>query len=166
MNYMVRDETVRHPQTGNPYRLTSYSCYVTSQDQIENFYSRTGYGGCAVSDDRKEVGGVFTRIPIENAGLEHADLKYPSQYRSQGHKCVNQRHIDSSGSPIIERLIGGDVHVLEIREIEVEEYGGYVYDLVDVSETHNFSNAMGIVTGNCCAYQFAATFEKRRRLRG
>jgi len=159
MNYMVRDETVRHPQTGNPYRLTSYSCYVTSQDQIENFYSRTGYGGCAVSDDRKEVGGVFTRIPIENAGLEHADLKYPSQYRSQGHKCVNQRHIDSSGSPIIERLIGGDVHVLEIREIEVEEYSGYVYDLVDVSETHNFSNAMGIVTGNCCAYQFAATFE-------
>jgi anaerobic ribonucleoside-triphosphate reductase len=52
--------------------------------------------------------------------------------------------------PIIEELI---------KSIEEEDYDGYVYDLVDVSETHNFCNALGVVTGNCCAYQFAATYD-------
>ncbi|MHC1631741.1 MAG: anaerobic ribonucleoside-triphosphate reductase [Methanotrichaceae archaeon] len=52
-----------------------------------------------------------------------------------------------------------DVQVRKIKKIEVEDYNGYVCDLVDVSDTHNFSNALGVVTGNCCAYQFSATFE-------
>lgn len=57
------------------------------------------------------------------------------------------------------RLMEGDVSALEIEKIDFEEYEGYVYDLVEVLETHNFCNAMGVVTGNCCAYQFSATFE-------
>jgi anaerobic ribonucleoside-triphosphate reductase len=52
-----------------------------------------------------------------------------------------------------------DIYPSEITKIEEEEYEGYVYDLVDVSDTHNFCNSMGIVTGNCCAYQFAATYD-------
>jgi len=58
---------------------------------------------------------------------------------------------------IIERKPFGDIHFLKVREIVEENYDGYVYDLVEVSNTHNFSNALGVVTGNCCAYQFAAT---------
>lgn len=52
-----------------------------------------------------------------------------------------------------------DIYPSEITNIEEEEYDGYVYDLVDVSDTHNFCNALGVVTGNCCAYQFAATYD-------
>ena len=59
----------------------------------------------------------------------------------------------------MEMLAMGDLHSLKIREIAEEDYDGYVYDLVDVSETHNFCNALGVVTGNCCAYQFAATYD-------
>ncbi|MCX6677804.1 MAG: hypothetical protein NTU95_07670 [Methanothrix sp.] len=42
----------------------------------------------------------------------------------------------------IQKLIEGDIHPLKIKKIEEEDYDGYVYDLVDVSETHNFCNAL------------------------
>ncbi len=54
----------------------------------------------------------------------------------------------------------GDVHPLMIKRIEEEEYEGYVYDLVDVSDSHNFSNALGVITGNCCAYNFSSSHDK------
>ncbi|MDD4497093.1 MAG: anaerobic ribonucleoside-triphosphate reductase, partial [Methanosarcinaceae archaeon] len=157
MNYMAREETVKHPQTGEPYNLKTYTCYVTSQDQIKNFYKQTGYGEKALVENEKSASGCFTRIPIEETGLDHSKLKYPAQYRGQGHRSVNQAHVlDTSEAPMADLLINGKVHALEIKKIEEEEYNGFVYDLVEVSETHNFSNALGIVTGNCCAYQFSA----------
>jgi anaerobic ribonucleoside-triphosphate reductase len=160
MNYMVRDETVKHPHTGEPYGLISYTCYITSQDQIKRFYRDTGYGSDALSGSSRNVGGAFTRIPIKETALSYSDLKYPSQYRSSEYNSVNQRLIlEDSRAEALQKLVEGDIHPLMIREIAEEDYDGYVYDLVDVSDTHNFSNALGIVTGNCCAYQFAATYD-------
>ncbi|MFB3764255.1 MAG: anaerobic ribonucleoside-triphosphate reductase [Methanotrichaceae archaeon] len=161
MNYMVRDESVKHPHTGKPYELIGYSCYTTSQDQIKKFYKATDYGNSAIANSDREVGGAFTRIPIKETGVEYSDLKYPSQYRSSGYNCVNQcLIIDNTVEDALRNLINGDIHPQMIKKIEEEDYEGYVYDLVDVSDTHNFSNALGIITGNCCAYQFAATYEK------
>jgi len=54
----------------------------------------------------------------------------------------------------------GDVRPVRVRSVERIPYEGHVYDLVDVAETHTFSNALGIVTGNCCAYQFSSVAEK------
>ena len=157
MNYMAREETVKHPQTGEPYNLKTYTCYVTSQDQIKNFCKQTGYGENALVEDGKGTAGCFTRVPIEETGLDYSKLKYPAQYRAQGHRSVNQAHVlDTSEAPMVDHLINGKVHALEIKKIEEEEYEGFVYDLVEVSDTHNFSNALGIVTGNCCAYQFSS----------
>jgi len=160
MNYYERKQTVKHPQTGDAYKLTSYITRVTSQDQIKNFSKQTDYGQIAIADGGRDVGGVFTRIPLEETGLEYSDLKYPCQYRSSGHKKVNKSLIvDSSHAPIVEKLINGDLHVLPVKRIEEVDYDDYVYDLVDVSYTHNFSNALGVITGNCCAYQFSSTAE-------
>jgi ribonucleoside-triphosphate reductase len=160
MNYMVRDETVKHPHTGEPYQLTSYTCYITSQDQIQRFQREVGYGDCAVAQSELNVGGAFTRVPIKESCIEYSNLKYPSQYQSSGYRCVNQQLIlDTQATDAIQKLLQGDIHPLKIKKIEEEDYDGYVYDLVDVSETHNFCNALGVVTGNCCAYQFAATYD-------
>jgi hypothetical protein len=54
----------------------------------------------------------------------------------------------------------GEVFPLMIEKIKEEEYEGYVYDLVDVLNAHNFSNALGVITGNCCAYNFSSSHEK------
>jgi len=160
MNYMVREETVAHPHTGKPYQLTSYTCYITSQDQIKRLQKGTEYGSSAIAECDLDVGGAFTRVPIKEIGLEYSNLRYPSQYRSSGYRCVNQQLIiDTKTTDAIRKLLEGDIHPLKVKKIEEEDYEGYVYDLVDVSGTHNFSNALGIVTGNCCAYQFAATFD-------
>ncbi|MCX6674036.1 MAG: hypothetical protein NTY37_09690, partial [Methanothrix sp.] len=143
MNYMVRDETVKHPHTGEPYQLTSYTCYITSQDQIQRFQRETGYGDCAIAQSELEVGGAFTRVPIKESGIEYSNLKYPSQYQSSGYRCINQQLIlDTQATDTIQKLIEGDIHPLKIKKIEEEDYDGYVYDLVDVSETHNFCNAL------------------------
>jgi anaerobic ribonucleoside-triphosphate reductase/intein/homing endonuclease len=161
MNYMVRDEKVKHPQSGDEYSLKSYSCYVTSQHQIQKFYEETGYGEYVAVRNSTEMGGTFTRIPISGTCLQYSDLKYPSQYRSGGYDCISQHLIiDNRTKEIIERFIKGDVHPLKIKRIEEEKYEGYVYDLVDVSNTHNFSNALGVITGNCCAYNFSSSHEK------
>ncbi len=130
MNYMVRNETVKHPHTGS-----------------------------AVSSSNMDRGGTFTRIPIKKTGLRYSNLKYPSQYRSGDYDCVNQKLIDTVEEHI-ERFIKGDILPLKIKRIEEEDYEGYVYDLVDVSNTHNFSNALGVVTGNCCAYNFSSSHDK------
>lgn len=47
----------------------------------------------------------------------------------------------------------------QIKQIKQSDYSGYVYDLVEVEKNHNFSNAKGIITANCCAYQFSANQE-------
>jgi len=74
-----------------------------------------------------------------------------------GEQILVGDNLESQATDAIQKLLAGDIHPLKIKKIEEEDYDGYVYDLVEVSNTHNFSNALGVVTGNCCAYQFAAT---------
>lgn len=47
----------------------------------------------------------------------------------------------------------------KVLDIEPKKYQGPVYDLVEVKQNHNFANSDGIITGNCCAYQFSANEE-------
>ena len=114
MNYMVREETVTHPHTRKPYPFSSYTCYITSQDQIRRFQQETGYGDNAVSGRDLDVAGAFTRVPINECGIEYSNLKYPSQYRSNGYKCVNQHLIlESQVTGAIQKLLAGDIHPLK-----------------------------------------------------
>lgn len=64
-------------------------------------------------------------------------------------------HIERTQEQLMKRK-NSRAEKAEIQEIKEQEYSGYVYDLVEVEENHNFSNAQGIITGNCCAYQFSA----------
>ncbi|VVB69899.1 DNA polymerase [uncultured archaeon] len=87
---------------------------------------------------------------------DEADLSYQDRVIDCGDLSVCLR-LKNNGA--VERQAIGDMHALRVREIIEEDYDGYVYDMVDVADTHNFCNALGVVTGNCCAYQFAATAE-------
>lgn len=53
-------------------------------------------------------------------------------------------------------LVEEDVIYQKVRRIIEEDYSGLVYDPVEVEGNH-FSSALGIVTHNCCAYNFVAT---------
>ncbi|WP_292730281.1 anaerobic ribonucleoside-triphosphate reductase [Methanoculleus sp.] len=157
MNYMEQETTVAHPQTGKPYALTAYTCTITAQDQIQRFSQKTGYGATAVTGSSRQTGGIFTRLPIGTSGLHYAGLVYASQYASSGHHSAQVSLIrPEAQTGDVERLINGDLHPVRIRSIERLPYDDYVYDLVDVTGTHTFANALGIVTGNCCAYQFSS----------
>ncbi|MCK9298396.1 anaerobic ribonucleoside-triphosphate reductase [Methanoculleus sp. YWC-01] len=157
MNYVEQETTVTHPQTGKPYALTAYTCTITAQDQIRRFSQKTGYGTTAITGSSRQTGGIFTRLPIEASGLQYTGLVYASQYASSGHHSAQVSLIrPEAQTGNVERLINGDIHPVRIRSIERLPYDGYVYDLVDVADTHTFTNALGIVTGNCCAYQFSS----------
>ncbi|KDE56537.1 anaerobic ribonucleoside-triphosphate reductase [Methanoculleus sp. MH98A] len=156
-NYLEQETTVTHPQTGEPYPLTAYTCTITAQDQIRRFAHETGYGIAAAAGSSRQTGGIFTRLPIEASGLQYTGLVYASQYASSGHHSAQVSLIrPEAQTGDVERLINGDLHPVRIRSIERLPYDGYVYDLVDVADTHTFTNALGIVTGNCCAYQFSS----------
>lgn len=159
MNYAEWSGSVTHPQSGEPYPITTYTCRITAQDQVERFVEATGFGAAALNPLRRATGGVFSRLPLESTAIGYEDLRYPSQYRSCGHRSVCRSLITAPSEKTLS-FVEGDVHPLEVREVTEEAYDGYVYDLVEVEGTHTFAGALGIVTGNCCAYQFSATFDK------
>ncbi|MDN7024660.1 anaerobic ribonucleoside-triphosphate reductase [Methanoculleus sp. FWC-SCC1] len=161
MNYVEETRPVTHPQTGRPYPLTAYTCRLTAQDQIRQFAEKTGYGGAAVTGTGRRTGGIFTRMPIEASGLAYTDLTYASQYAASGFGQVQVSLIrPEAQTGQVQRLIDGDLHPVRVRSIEAVPCEGYVYDLVDVAGTHTFCNALGVLTGNCCAYQFSSVAEK------
>ncbi|MFQ6061582.1 MAG: anaerobic ribonucleoside-triphosphate reductase, partial [Methanosarcinales archaeon] len=53
-------------------------------------------------------------------------------------------------------LINGDLHILRVKKIQLEDYDDYVYSPLEVSQHHNFINLFGICTKNCCAYTFSS----------
>lgn len=159
MNYYERMQKTAHPQTKEVYILPTFIASITSQDQIRKFERAVGYGASALHDNMRNTAGIFTRIPIKESGLEYSNLTYSSQYRSGGCVHVDPSLIDADGTQIAENLLEGDIHVLRVRRIEEIDYDDYVYDLVDVEDTHNFTNVLGIITGNCCAYNFSSNAE-------
>jgi ribonucleoside-triphosphate reductase len=158
MNYYERMQKTTHPQTKESYLLPTFIASITAQEQIQKFKRAVGYGASAVHADLRKPAGIFTRIPIEESGLGYSNLTYSSQYRAGGCLHVSPSLIDADGdgAQISENIVEGDIHPLRVRKIEEIDYDGYVYDLVDVSDTHNFPNALGIITGNCCAYNFSS----------
>ncbi len=160
MDYIEQETTVAHPPTGEPYPLTAYTCRITARDKIRRFSEQTGYGETAVADAGRRTGRAFTRLPIGAGGPRYTGLVYASQYAASGHHSTQVSPVrPEARTGDVERLINGDLHPVRIRSIESLPYDGYVYDLVDVAGTHTFANALGIVTGNCCAYQFSSVAE-------
>ncbi|MDK2990096.1 MAG: hypothetical protein PWR16_1625 [Methanoculleus sp.] len=143
-------------QPGNEGPLKTYTCRITAQDQIDRFQAATGC--CAEVPAGRQTGGAFTHLPASAADTGYTGLACASRYSAGGIEGVQISLILPSlaSETGIERLARGDVHPLRIRSIEPVDYDGYVYDLVDVAGTHTFANALGIVTGNCCAYQFSS----------
>ncbi|MCK8518277.1 anaerobic ribonucleoside-triphosphate reductase [Methanoculleus sp. 7T] len=152
MGYVEREETVR----GSGCETKTYVCRITAQDQIDRFHAETGYS--ADVPVGRQTGSAFTHLPESGHALGYAGLACAGRYSAGGIEGIQVSLVLPSATRAadIERLARGDVHPLRIRSIEPVTCDGYVYDLVDVDGTHTFSNALGIVTGNCCAYQFSS----------
>ncbi|HOI14279.1 MAG TPA: anaerobic ribonucleoside-triphosphate reductase, partial [Methanoculleus sp.] len=106
----------------------------------------------------RQTGGAFSRLPETAAPAGYTAVACASRCSFSGLEGIQVSLILPPITRKIERerLARGDVHPLQIRSIEQVDSDGYVYDLVDVADTHTFANALGIVTGNCCAYQFSS----------
>ncbi len=147
MSYAEREATVRRPDS--PQK--PYICRITAQDQIERFRAGTGYS--ARRTRGRESGGPFTHLPESGRAPWYTTFSCSGRYRAGGIEGIQ---VSLFLPPAAGHLARGDVHPLRIRSIEPVACDGYVYDLVDVAGNHTFVNAHGIVTGNCCAYQFSA----------
>lgn len=154
MGYVEQEATVRRSGSEAPQK--TYVCRITAQDQIDRFNAETGYS--AEAPVGRQTGGAFTHLPESGHALGYASLACAGRYGAGGIEGIQVSLILPSAArkSDIGRLAHGDVHPLRIRSIEPVACDGYVYDLVDVAGTHTFSNALGIVTGNCCAYQFSS----------
>ncbi len=147
MNYTERESTL---QSACATEKTC-TCSITARDQIERFYAETGYSARRICG--REAGGAFTRLPKNGQAPGYTALACAGRYSAGGLEGIKV----SLFLPAANQLIAhGDVHPLRIRSIEPVPCDGYVYDLVDVAGTHTFANALGVVTGNCCAYQFSS----------
>ena len=147
MSYAERETTI---QRSDPPKKT-YICRITAQDQIERFCAETRYN--ARWTRGRESGGPFTHLPKSGRVPRCTTFSWSGRYGAEGIEGIQ---VSLFLPPAVGHLAQGDVHPLRIRSIEPVACDGYVYDLVDVSGTHTFANAHGIVTGNCCAYQFSA----------
>jgi len=154
MNYTEQETAIRRSGDGAPQK--TYICRITAQDQIDRFVSETG---CSVEVPRgRQTGGAFSRLPESAAPAGYTAVACASRCSFGGLEGIQVSLVLPPVTRKIERerLARGDVHPLQIRSIEPVDSDGYVYDLVDVADTHTFANALGIVTGNCCAYQFSS----------
>jgi ribonucleoside-triphosphate reductase len=150
MSYVERETGVR--RDGDGAVQTAYVCRITDQDQIDRFVNATG---CFAEAPRgRQVAGPFARLPK----IGFTAVACASRCNLGDAEGIQVSLVLPARAPMAGaiRLANGDVHPLRIRSIEPVEHDGYVYDLVDVAGTHTFSNALGIVTGNCCAYQFSS----------
>ncbi|WOX54885.1 MULTISPECIES: anaerobic ribonucleoside-triphosphate reductase [unclassified Methanoculleus] len=148
MSYAER-ETRKAPQK-------TYICRITAQEQIDRFYAETGCR--AEVPQGRQTDGTFTHLPEREARTGCVGIACASRCNFGGIEGIQ---VSLVLPPVVRdagtgRLARGDIHPLRIRSIEPVDYNGYVYDLVDVTGTHTFSTALGIVTGNCCAYQFSS----------
>jgi len=158
MGYAEREAVVRQPGDEVPHK--TYTCRITAQDQIDRFHAETGCSGEVPAG--RETGGAFTHLPERATAPGYTAVACAGRYSADG---IEGLQVSLFIPPIAReigmgRLVRGDVHPLRIRSIEPVEYDGYVYDLVDVADTHTFTNALGIVTGNCCAYQFSSVADE------
>ncbi|NLM30338.1 MAG: anaerobic ribonucleoside-triphosphate reductase [Methanomicrobiales archaeon] len=147
MSYAEREPIVR--RDGTPKK--AYICRITAQDQINRFRAETGYN--AELTIGRLADGAFTHLPRGGEAFEHTAIACAGRYQAGG---LDGIQVSLFLPPAAGQIARGDLHPLRIRSIEPVTFDGYVYDLVDVAGTHTFSNALGIVTGNCCAYQFSA----------
>ncbi|MEW5996950.1 MAG: hypothetical protein AB1657_05145 [Candidatus Micrarchaeota archaeon] len=88
---------------------------------------------------------------------ERYPLFFVSAYRNRktvpyfcmGYKTINKALISGFNDPDIKKWLEADVHPVEVRKVEMNNYNGDFYELVAVSPTHVFMHASGLFTHNC-----------------
>jgi len=116
-------------------------------------------------------GGIFKKTRADEIEEGHflpamgelSEDKFKEGYNGAECESIQERvkgkQLLASQARLMENISENKVCNISVKEINRIEYTGYVYDLVDVEGNHNFSNGSGIITGNCCAYQFSASDE-------
>lgn len=92
----------------------------------------------------------YDRMPSLPFGISRENMKTGQWNRAQIGKRVTIDRLEN-GDNLHSRFAESDLHLFEVKEIE-EVKSEYVYDFVDVDKYHNFANANGIFSSNCCAY--------------
>lgn len=132
----------------------SYSLRLTSNKRIKEFLINVPFDRsfCRLKTD----GGLirefdfYERIPSQPFGITRDNLKIGRWNRAQIGKRITINRLEV-GDNLFSKFAGSDLHLFEVKEIE-EVQSEYVYDFVDIDKHHNFANAHGIFSSNCCAY--------------
>ena len=106
---------------------------------------------------RRRFDGQILEIVLSSGRRVRVTPDHPCLVRTaEGHETRPASEIKKGDMlPVMVRGLLGEVGWEPVGRIVPRDYRGYVYDLVDVEDTHCFSNSMGVVVGNCCAYNFS-----------
>lgn len=129
----------------------SFSLRLTSNKRINEFLTNIPFAQLPKTD-----GGLirefdfYDRIPSIPFGITRDNMKTGHWNRAQIGKRITAGRLELSDG-LLSLFAGSDLHLFEVKKIE-ETKSEYVYDFVDVDKYHNFANANGIFSSNCCAY--------------
>ncbi len=129
----------------------SFSLRLTSNKRINHFLECVPFAALPKTD-----GGLarefdfYDRIPSQPFGITRDNLKAGYWNRAQIGKRITLDRLELDDN-LISKFAESDLHLFKVKEIE-EVKSEYVYDFVDVDKHHNFANANGIFSSNCCAY--------------
>ncbi|MBU3957852.1 MAG: hypothetical protein KKB25_02150, partial [Nanoarchaeota archaeon] len=129
----------------------SFSLRLTSNKRINSFLTEIPFASFPKTD-----GGIvrefdfYDRMPSIPFGITRDNMKTGHWNRAQIGKRVTIDRLET-GDNMFSRFADSDLHLFEVKGIE-EVKSEYVYDFVDVDRHHNFANANGIFSSNCCAY--------------
>ncbi|TRZ54749.1 hypothetical protein D4Q76_01725 [archaeon] len=129
----------------------SFSLRLTSNKRINSFLADIPFAQCTKTD-----GGLvrefdfYDRMPSLPFEISRENMKIGHWNRAQIGKRITMGRLELSDN-LFSRFAESDLHLFEVKKIE-EVKSEYVYDFVDVDKYHNFANANGIFSSNCCAY--------------
>ncbi len=106
---------------------------------VENFEIGTKLRGKVVKGNP----GVAEKVPIEYA-LTSGFRQLLKTKQNEGNAFVSRQVMDRLG---LQAPKG--VFFAEVTSIEEEQYEGFVYDLFEVENSHNFMHGFGVITSNC-----------------
>lgn len=127
----------------------SYSLRLTSNMRINNFLGLVPFANTDGGSLEKNF-DFYNRIPIIPFNITRKNMITGHWNRSQIGKRVTIDRLKMEDDLFL-RFFRSDLHLFEVKKAE-EVKSGYVYDLIDVENYHNFANNYGIFSSNCCAY--------------
>lgn len=123
--YMQGDGSLGTTENGHGKKYWRYSIETVSRELAEGFLLLTA-----------SLGHNFSLIDIKTRPNIQLDLGREADLR----KVLSCQQGDFDG-------------LLPVSSISTENYTGYVYDPINV-ENHDFVLGTGLISGNCCAYNF------------